>query len=690
MNTAHLTALAALVCLGGCAASEGTAKPAPASPHATLLLEPARVQAGAVYPETLFGINWNWLEAGGGMVEYGELVRDRSFRNQENVMARAWVESPEKKADGRIRYEKSGGAPGAGPGRTYPGFMRLEQKSAGYTCISQRMVEATRTGHSYTLEVSARSAGGKPALSVFLADDRFMPIEALDNLAWVNGPQWQRLSFTLNPENSANGPYVRVCLVNEGQVEVDEIRLRRNGGSPRIKDVPTQRIAELGVRSLRWPTGSDADHFDWRESIGPLPQRGENPSAFGVYETPSLGLHEFLDYCEARGIVPLVTMNVRLSPASGADLVEYVLGGADTPMGALRAKNGRASPWKVRHFELGNEPTDLYGAGEKGGDTARGYARSAAAIGRAMRAKARQLGTDIELKGVAETTFALADWIRLVSMLSKWNDAVLDAKGPLLPEIDHLKGNFYSAFTWSDDERTLYEEVMGGGTTIANTVRQLQKRSAKPLPFWLTEYGIMVQKNRLIGGAEILLERAKDFQAGLSAADILLTAMQEGFGGAYLFNLSQWGTWGVMANAVDFRLRPSGLAFSMISPLAGQTRLPLTIQGSETIELRSGKGNNPKGTRYPNLVAAATQQGNQWQVVILNRGYDQNKRLRLDTGGRGVRNATLYRLGPEPLTASNDQQADRVRIHQKTLQAKDMETLDIPARSLVRLVINLR
>lgn len=684
---ARWTALLLLPCWamlgpsGPVAAADGP----PASAYTVRLSVDAGVADGPRLQPELFGVAWNWTDSGGGLMEYGELLRDRSFRNQDAVMARAWVESPNAQTRGRVRHTSSGGHDKPWGGRAYPGFMRLSQEAIGYTCISQQIGEPVDTGAQYELHLSARAEGaGGAALSVFFADPHFTPIEKLDKLAAVTANSWADYRFVLKPEKGQNGAFLRICLASPGELWVDEVRLRRLGGELRVRDRAAARIQELGVRSLRWPTGSDADTFEWRDSIGPWRERGEVPTQFGVYQMPNLGLHEFLAFCEAKGIVPLITINIREAPESAADLLEYVLGAQSTPMGALRAKNGRARPWDVRHFELGNEPTELYRADFDRSDTAKGYVKLATATAAAMRGKARQLDKRIELKGVVEAGFAVADWIWLVPMLSKWNSVVLDRSSGVRASVDQIKGNFYSAFTWKSSERELFEEVMGGGTTLAATVRKLNTDYGAPLPFWLTEYGVMIQKKKFLGGPEIQLDRAKDFQAALSAADMLIVAIQERFAGAYLFNLAQWGTWGVIANPLDLRLRPAGLAFSQIAKLAGEISLPVAVEGGKMVRLTSGEGNNPAKMQYPTIAAIASRSANAVQVVVLNRSYSSDEKLSIGLRGFVATQAEVHRLGPELLVASNDEKADTVRVRRSVEVISGFHVVDLPARSLLR------
>lgn len=670
--------------VGASRAANAADAPAGGSYTARLVVDAGIVDGPRLQAE-LFGVAWNWTDSGGGLMEYGEMLRDRSFRNQGEVMARVWVESPNGQTRGRVRFVSSGGHDKPWGGRAYPGFMRLSQETLGYTCISQQLGDPVEAGAQYELHLSARAEGTSGAgLSVFFADQHFTPIEKLDKLAVVTANAWSDYRFVLKPEKSQSVAFLRICLASQGELGVDEVRLRRLGGELRVRDRASTRIQELGVRSLRWPTGSDADTFEWRESIGKYRERGEIPTQFGLYQMPNLGLHEFLDFCEAKGIVPLITVNIRAAPENAAELVEYVLGPQTSPMGALRAANGRTKPWDVRHFELGNEPTELYRADFDRSDTAKGYVKLASATAVAMRAKARQLDKRIELKGVVEAGFAMADWISLVPMLSKWNGVVLDRSTGLRTNADQIKGNFYSAFTWKSSERELFEEVMGGGTTLAATVRKLSKDYSAPLPFWLTEYSVMIQKKKFLGGPEIQLDRAKDFQAAMSVADMLIVAIQERFGGAYLFNLAQWGTWGVIGNPVDLRLRPAGLAFSMIAKLAGETPLPVTVEGGKMVRLTSGEGNNPAKMQYPTIAAIASRSENTVQAVVLNRSYNADEKLWISLRGFTAAKVEVHRLGPESLVANNEEKSDTVSIRRSVDVLSGFHIIDLPARSLLR------
>ena len=637
----------------------------------------------------LFGIAWNWTDAGGGVIEYGELIRDRSFRNQSELMARAWVESPNKAVHGELELVNSGGDPHPIAGIGYPGYFRLTEQAQGYTCIAQEIREGVTADAEYELHLSGVAEEGHPAVSAFFADDASNPLEKSLSSTVVATNQWSDYAFTLTPTRSLPKATLRICQVTPGTLGIDEIRLHMRGSAPRVRPLADTKIHALGVRSLRWPTGSDADYFDWQQSIGPLLQRGENPSAFGVLQTPSLGLHEFLDYCERSGIIPLLTVNVREPPQHAADLVEYVLGPATTPMGALRARNGHPAPWPVRYFELGNEPVDLYRGTQSKSDAAIGYAEIASAVAVAMRERATAIQQPINLQGVLETSFATVDWIMWAPMLAKWNAAILGTGSPLRAHLDQVKGNFYSAFNHRSDDGEMFAEVMGGGATIVDTSRVLNAQYGPLPPFWITEYSVMVQKKKLLFGSEIQLDRTNDYQAGMAVADILLSVIDGGFGGAYMFNLAARGTWGVLENNLqnhaDFDVGPAGLAFSLVSPLAGLRKAPVTVTGSDTVTLTKGDGSSPAKTHYATLAAVAAVGTDRVEVSILNRSFDKAYRLHIITPGFVPHSAEIYQLKSDNVRAKNIDGADQVRIEHSSTPLNGALEIDLAPKSLLRI-----
>jgi len=72
-----------------------------------------------------------------------------------------------------------------------------------------------------------------------------------------------------------------------------------------------------------------------------------------------IDLHPMLELCEAVGAKPWIIVSTFYTEQEWADLVEYLAGPADSPMGALRASRGREAPWTETFdkiwLESGNE-----------------------------------------------------------------------------------------------------------------------------------------------------------------------------------------------------------------------------------------------------------------------------------------------------------------------------------------------
>jgi alpha-L-arabinofuranosidase len=159
-------------------------------------------------------------------------------------------------------------------------------------------------------------------------------------------------------------------------------------------------VAALGVRALRFPSGSFANCYNWRRGVGPVASRPLNltnwsPSGVvGCYTWPGgdgFGTDEFmgevaqLSRLEGHAVEPIITVNACTARLNGtcsdaryppicpdplstdlatgcpgallaADWVEYLNGSTSTKFGAMRAANtGRTAPYGVHWFEIGNE-----------------------------------------------------------------------------------------------------------------------------------------------------------------------------------------------------------------------------------------------------------------------------------------------------------------------------------------------
>jgi alpha-L-arabinofuranosidase len=166
------------------------------------------------------------------------------------------------------------------------------------------------------------------------------------------GPQVQRQLFGQFAEHLGYGIYGGIWVGENSKIP--NTRGYRN-------DV-LNALRNLKVPVIRWPGGCFADEYNWREGVGPRDKRPVkiNTHWGGVTEPNTFGTHEFMDFAELVGAEAYVSGNVgNGSPREMAEWVEYLT----SPAGSLateRAANGRATPWKLPYFGLGNE---LWGCG---------------------------------------------------------------------------------------------------------------------------------------------------------------------------------------------------------------------------------------------------------------------------------------------------------------------------------------
>lgn len=141
----------------------------------------------------------------------------------------------------------------------------------------------------------------------------------------------------------------------------------------------------IGLRSYRFPGGSEGNLYKWKRAIGPLNQRVDNVSGNNRGpQSNEFGSDEFGRLLETTGFkngIIMVAWGYE-TPEDAADWVEYMNskvganpnGGVD--WAAVRAANGHPEPYGITNWEIGNE---VYGNWELNwgsypheGDAARG------------------------------------------------------------------------------------------------------------------------------------------------------------------------------------------------------------------------------------------------------------------------------------------------------------------------------
>jgi alpha-N-arabinofuranosidase len=127
--------------------------------------------------------------------------------------------------------------------------------------------------------------------------------------------------------------------------------------------------------------------YRWKETIGPIEQRAEQPNIWRYHQSFGLGFFEYFQFAEDVGAspVPIVAAGVSCQNSGGSvtrkwgsgqlalplsdmsgytqdvlDLIEYANGPVTSPWGAKRAAGGHPAPFHLRYIGVGNEDAQTH------------------------------------------------------------------------------------------------------------------------------------------------------------------------------------------------------------------------------------------------------------------------------------------------------------------------------------------
>ena len=176
----------------------------------------------------------------------------------------------------------------------------------------------------------------------------------------VPAGDWRRLDFALTPTATDRAGRFTLGLTRPGSVTLGYAFLQP-GEWGRFRGLPVRRdvvegLIDQGVGVLRYGGSMvNSPAYRWKDMLGPRDRRPPYAGTWYPYSSNGWGVVDFLNLCEAAGIVAVPDLNVNETPADIADFVQYANGPVDTPWGRRRAADGDPAPYRLRYLELGNE-----------------------------------------------------------------------------------------------------------------------------------------------------------------------------------------------------------------------------------------------------------------------------------------------------------------------------------------------
>ncbi len=190
-------------------------------------------------------------------------------------------------------------------------------------------------------------------------------------------------------------------------------------------------IAELGVTTVRYPGGNFVSGYNWEDGIGPRDQRPRRLDlAWFTLETNQFGTDEFMRWCAAAKVAPMLAVNLGTRGVGAArSLVEYCNFPGGTTWSDLRRANGAPEPHNVKLWCLGNE---VDGPWQIGAKTAEEYGRLARETAKTM----KWIDPSIELVACGSSN-------RAMPTFGNWEETVL------MHTYDHV--DYISLHTYYDN-----------------------------------------------------------------------------------------------------------------------------------------------------------------------------------------------------------------------------------------------
>jgi alpha-N-arabinofuranosidase len=230
--------------------------------------------------------------------------------------------------------------------------IRLESETHGI----QQSGLALRKAMAYTGRVVlAGSPGAKINVSLVWgpnpADRQTIPIPALD-AAYAKFP----LKFTSQVDTEE--ARLEITGTGTGSFHVGAVSLMPADNIHGFRRDTTELLRQLNSGFYRLPGGNYISDYDWRDAIGDPDKRPPTwDDAWHVMQPNDVGMDEFMTLCKILQVDPYITVNTGLGDdRSAADQVEYMNGSVGSRFGAMRAANGHPEPYRVKYWNVGNEP----------------------------------------------------------------------------------------------------------------------------------------------------------------------------------------------------------------------------------------------------------------------------------------------------------------------------------------------
>lgn len=277
---------------------------------------------------------------------------------------------------------------------------------------------------------------------------------------------------------------------------------------------------ELGPTLVRYPGGNFLSGYNWEDGVGPKPRPRRLDLAWGSTETNEFGTNEFMTWCKAVGVEPMMAVNLGTrGPDEARHFVEYCNHPGGTQYSDLRRSHGVEQPYGIKFWCLGNEMDGPWQICQK---TAAEYGRIAQETAKVM----RWVDPRLQLTACGSSNHAMSTY-------GHWENEVLDR---CFEHVDFISLHQYfrndandirNYFSVIEDLDSFIKEVIAIADAIA-AKRHSQKRIMLSLDEWNVWYKAHTPADLRKPGwpqAPELIEEVYNFEDALIVGGVLITLM---------------------------------------------------------------------------------------------------------------------------------------------------------------------
>ena len=218
------------------------------------------------------------------------------------------------------------------------------------------------TNTKYVGSLWIKSKNGAPMLTLRVLGSNGSVVASV--LLASRETDWHEFPFSFTSPVRDTQAAIEIVVSGHGGLLIDFVSLMRSDvrHDGMLRPDLLDALRGLEPSFIRWPGGSFASTYKWKEAIGPYAARGFHPNVYwGNYsDYAGFGTDEFLGLCKRLNCEPLVVL---AAPTTKPEDLDYAMGWAHylndpstTELGRLRAQNGHPEPYNVRYFQIDNEP----------------------------------------------------------------------------------------------------------------------------------------------------------------------------------------------------------------------------------------------------------------------------------------------------------------------------------------------